>query len=116
MKTITILQYFYLQDERGLKDIYDSFDDFLATHRLVAKLPTPLREGGALSNLVPRTFDAQDVDVPLAATGKILYIMYIVHRHPPILTSMLPKNSRSSCLLQKLLDMFQGAPSSSKRL
>nr|CAH7742901.1 unnamed protein product [Callosobruchus chinensis] len=59
------------EEERGFsEDIFDKFDDFLQTHDLVAKAPTILKKTGPLASLIPRSFEAQDLKVPLAVTGR----------------------------------------------
>ncbi|CAH1966051.1 unnamed protein product [Acanthoscelides obtectus] len=66
-----ILVIYFFQEERGFsEDIFDKFDDFLQTHDLVAKAPTILKKTGPLASLVPRSFEAQDLKVPLAVTGR----------------------------------------------
>lgn len=57
----------------------DKFETFLQTHDLVASVPAFLRPDGPLSNLIPRSFQPDDVTVPLAATGRILYTT-IIHK------------------------------------
>ncbi|KAJ8952333.1 hypothetical protein NQ318_017227 [Aromia moschata] len=50
------------ESERGLsEDVYDQFEDFLQTHDLVMKAPEILRA---------RSFQPDDINVPLAATGR----------------------------------------------
>ncbi|XP_050305027.1 uncharacterized protein LOC126742418 [Anthonomus grandis grandis] len=60
-----------VEESRGLEeDIFDKFEDFLQTHEVVAKPPTLLSHEGPLGHLVPRSFQAEELKVPLAATGR----------------------------------------------
>nr|CAH7742902.1 unnamed protein product [Callosobruchus chinensis] len=60
-----------VQETRGLqKDILDRFEDFLQSHDVVAKAPSFLRPDGPFGKYVPRTFQASDLSVPLAASGR----------------------------------------------
>lgn len=49
--------------------MFDTFEDFLQSHDLVAKVPQILRKDGPLGSLIPRSIQPEDVSVPLAATG-----------------------------------------------
>lgn len=63
---------FGFQEQRGLSDdILDRFDTFLQNHDLVANVPSILKPEGPLGSLIPRSFQAEDLSVPLAATGNI---------------------------------------------
>lgn len=67
-----IIYFDYIQEQRGVQDIFDKVDNFLSTHRLVAKMPAALQEGGPLADLVPRSLVSEDVNVPLVeARGKV---------------------------------------------
>ncbi|KAH1009419.1 hypothetical protein HUJ04_001778 [Dendroctonus ponderosae] len=56
---------------RGLEeDIFEKFEDFLQTHELVAKPPAILNPNGPLGSLVPRSFQPEELKVPLAVTGR----------------------------------------------
>ncbi|XP_018575224.1 uncharacterized protein LOC108914017 [Anoplophora glabripennis] len=52
------------------EDIFDNFENFLQNHDLVAKAPLILSPSGPLGALVPRSFQPEDIRVPLAATGR----------------------------------------------
>lgn len=69
---------FILKEQRGSADIFDSFEDFLQSHTLVAKVPQILRADGPLGSLVPRSFQAEDLSVPLAATGRSKVVKKII--------------------------------------
>lgn len=56
------------------QDVYENFENFLQGHDLVAKAPQILSPSGPLGALVPRSFQPEDIRVPLAATG----IFYVV--------------------------------------
>lgn len=50
-------------------DIFDKFEDFLQSHEVVAKVPEILKLTGPFASFLPRSFQPEDVSVPLAATG-----------------------------------------------
>ncbi|KAI4461713.1 hypothetical protein MML48_5g00010395 [Holotrichia oblita] len=60
------------------EDVLDKFETFLQTHDLVAKVPEFLRPEGPLGNLIPRSFQPDDVTVPLAATGRSKAVKKII--------------------------------------
>ncbi|CAG9760743.1 unnamed protein product [Ceutorhynchus assimilis] len=60
-----------IENGRGLEeDIFENFEDFLQTHELVAKPPALLKPEGPLGDLLPRSFQAEELKVPLASTGR----------------------------------------------
>lgn len=70
---------FFLQEQRGVaKDIFDKFEDFLQSHELVAKVPTILKREGPLGFFLPRSFQAEDLKVPLAATGRSKVVKKVI--------------------------------------
>ncbi|XP_060529350.1 uncharacterized protein LOC132703852 [Cylas formicarius] len=65
--------------QRGLdRDVLDSFEDFLQSHNLVANVPGLLRPDGPFGKLVPRTFQPEPIQVPLAATGRSKVIKKVI--------------------------------------
>ncbi|XP_057652281.1 uncharacterized protein LOC130891502 [Diorhabda carinulata] len=59
-----------VEEGKGEKDILEKFEDFLQSHTVVAKAPALLRPDGPLKEYIPRTFQATQASVPLAATGR----------------------------------------------
>ncbi|CAG9817456.1 unnamed protein product [Phaedon cochleariae] len=59
-------------EERGFSnDIFEKFEDFLQSHDLLMKAPALLTDKGSeIADLVPRSFVADDIKVPLAVTGR----------------------------------------------
>lgn len=77
-RQVSTVRQFYLrkcieigfQEERGMPaDIFDRFEDFLQTHDLVARVPEILKPSGPFGSFLPRSFQPEDLSVPLAATG-----------------------------------------------
>ncbi|XP_023024687.2 uncharacterized protein [Leptinotarsa decemlineata] len=59
-------------EDRGFSDdIFEKFEDFLQTHNLVVRAPAFLRDRDShTDSLIPRSFQAQNLEVPLAVTGR----------------------------------------------
>ncbi|XP_066154128.1 uncharacterized protein [Euwallacea fornicatus] len=56
---------------RGIEgDVFEKFEDFLQTHELVVNPPAILNPSGPLGTLVPRSFEPEELRVPLAVTGR----------------------------------------------
>ncbi|GLV32660.1 Osiris 18 [Carabus blaptoides fortunei] len=65
------------EEQRGAQDVFDNFENFLATHRLVAKMPVALKEG-ALDDIVPRSLVPEDVNMPLVETGRSKFVKKVM--------------------------------------
>ncbi|KAF2886387.1 hypothetical protein ILUMI_19786, partial [Ignelater luminosus] len=57
-------------EERTVKDVLDVFEDFIQSHKIVAKVPAVLKLDGPLKDFLPRSFRPEVLSVPLAATGR----------------------------------------------
>ncbi|KAL3267847.1 hypothetical protein HHI36_006988 [Cryptolaemus montrouzieri] len=67
------------EEQRGIsEDIVDKFEDFIQSHELVAKVPQILRTDGPLGSLMPRGFQAEDLKVPLAVTGRSKLVKKVI--------------------------------------
>ncbi|KAF5305229.1 hypothetical protein FQR65_LT07768 [Abscondita terminalis] len=66
------------QERSNMKDVFDAFEDFIQSHRLVAKVPEILRLDGPLGSLVPRSFRPEELSVPLANTGRSKAVKKII--------------------------------------
>lgn len=72
---------FKVKRDLSQDDIFEKFENFLQSHDLVAKAPLILSPSGPLGALVPRSFQPEDIKVPLAATGKFYeFIIVILYR------------------------------------
>ncbi|KAJ8926662.1 hypothetical protein NQ314_020941, partial [Rhamnusium bicolor] len=50
------------------KTFFEKFENFLQTHDMIVKAPTILSLEGPLGNLIPRSFQPEDIKIPLAVT------------------------------------------------
>ncbi|XP_044755182.1 uncharacterized protein LOC123314128 [Coccinella septempunctata] len=67
------------EQQRGMSDdILDKFEDFIQSHELVARVPQILRNDGPLGSLLPRSFQAEDLKVPLAVTGRSKLVKKVI--------------------------------------
>nr|XP_022918591.1 uncharacterized protein LOC111427605 [Onthophagus taurus] len=67
------------EEQRGMsEDILDRFETFLQTHDIIAQVPEVLRPSGPLASLLPRSFQPENLQMPLAATGRSKVVKKVI--------------------------------------